>query len=204
MLTCENLSVSINQDVILSKLNFTLLDKNCLVIKGKNGSCKSTLLKTLGGFLSPAEGKILWHGKSIHDDLALYQSTQISYLGHNLGLKNFLSARENLTFFAQCKGSVEIIEACLKYFGIEHCIDEPLCNLSKGTIKKIGLSRMMLSRSRIWLLDEPDNNLDALGKEMLSKLIDIKLNEGGIVVLTSHDKSINEQMPSLELEDYRL
>lgn len=202
MLTCQNLTVSIADRVVFSQLDFTLLDKNCLVVTGKNGSGKSTLLKTICGFVKPLDGKIIWHGRDIEEEIFLYQSTQVAYLGHNPGLKKFLTVRQNLSYYAECKGTEEIIPACLKHFGIEHLIDRPLYTLSQGTIKKVGLARVMLSNCRLWVLDEPDNNLDDFGREMLAKLIEVKINEGGAIVMTSHQGDINAKLPRINIEDY--
>jgi len=202
MLICENVTISVGSHPIISNLNFTLLSNNCLVIKGKNGSGKSTLLKAIAGFISLSSGQILWHNKDIAEDLELYQSTQIAYLGHNFGLKGFLTVRENLSFFATCKFTQDIITASLKQFGISDLIDQPLYKLSQGTIKKVALARVILSNSRLWLLDEPDNNLDDFGKEMLAKLIDIRTKEGGCVIITSHDAYIDKNFPVINLEDY--
>ena len=202
MLTCQNLAVSIESKVIFTKLDFTLLDKNCLVVTGRNGSGKSTLLKTICGFVKPLSGKVIWHGRNIDEEMSLYQSTQIAYLGHNLGLKKFLTVLENLSYYASCKGTKEIIPACLKHFGIEHLIDQPLHQLSQGMVKKVGLARVMLSNSRLWILDEPDNNLDDFGKEMLAKLIEVKINEGGAIVMTSHQGDINPKLPRINIENY--
>jgi len=202
MLACEDISVSISEKLVFSKIAFTLLAKNCLVIRGGNGSGKSTLLKTIAGFIKPTSGRILWHGKNIWDDLALYQSSQIAYLGHNLGLKKFLTIRQNLSFMANCKNTQGIILACLKQFAIEHIIDVPLYKLSQGTLKKVALAQVMLSNCRLWILDEPDNNLDDFSKEMLAKLIEIRISEGGSVVMTTHDSNIHPGFPQINIEDY--
>ena len=203
MLACEDISVSMGGNIIFSKVSFTLLAKNCLIIKGSNGSGKSTLLKTIAGFVKPAKGQILWDEKNIHDDLSLFQSSQIAFLGHNLGLKKFFTIYQNLDYFADCKQTKGIILACLKQFGIEQYADWPLYKLSQGTIKKVALARVMLSNSRLWILDEPDNNLDDFGKEMLAKLLEIRISEGGSVVMTSHEGNINPKFPQINIEDYR-
>ena len=202
MLICNNVTIKIKEQPLIKNLSFSLFDNSLLLIKGKNGCGKSTLLKALACFVKIDHGEIIWQGRNTRDDVQLYQSTQIAYLGHQNALKLFLSARENLSFYAKLKNTQELVEAAAFQFGITGFLDTPVYKLSEGTQKKIALARIMLSDARLWLLDEPDNNLDDFGKEMLSKLIDIKTKEGGTIIITSHNTHHLIKTAILDLEDF--
>ena len=202
MLICNNITVNIKDRPLIKNLGFSLFDNTLMVIKGKNGCGKSTLLKIIAGFIKPANGEILWQGINIAEDYPLYQGTEIAYLGHNNALKPFLTVKENLHFYASLKNTAEMIEAATFQFGISEYLNVPIYKLSEGMQKKVALARMMICNAKLWLLDEPDNNLDDFGKEMLAKLIDIRTKEGGTVIMTSHSNLNLPYTAILHLEDF--
>lgn len=190
MLACENLSVSRGGKTLFKGLGFSLAPSGLLVLKGGNGTGKTTLLKTLAGLIQPDTGHIEHEG-------------MVHYIGHQTAVKLRLTVKENLEFFAELYQTEALLMAGISYFGLEEFMDLPCYKLSAGWQKRVALARLMICYSDIWLLDEPEVHLDAVGKEMLFKLVQVRLNQGGIVVLASHDNTLDIPSAALiQLEDF--
>lgn len=198
----QKLSI-IRGDLLLFKnLSFEINAGELLFVKGKNGSGKSTLLRTLLGLITPDEGQILWNKESINN---LSIGEFMFYLGHQNGIKEEFSPRENLNFFwnfndntdnennSENNKNKDIILDALKAFSIEKKHNIPCKYLSQGQKRRVALSRLVLENRPIWILDEPFVALDTLAVEKLSNLIAEHINKNnGMVILTSHQEvSIN-------------
>lgn len=192
--TAKQLAI-IRGDVLLFKnISFALNSGELLFVKGKNGAGKSTLLRTLLGLITPEDGQILWNNQNLKD---LSVGDFMFYLGHQNGIKEEFSPRENLNFFwkfnTNYNNDNSIILNALKLFGIEKKADISCKYLSQGQKRRVALSRLALENRPLWILDEPFVALDVLAVEKLSNLIAEHINKNnGIVILTSHqDVSIN-------------
>lgn len=198
----QKLSI-IRGDLLLFKnLSFEINAGELLFVKGKNGSGKSTLLRTLLGLITPDEGQILWNKENINN---LSIGEFMFYLGHQNGIKEEFSPRENLNFFwnfndntdnennSENNKNKDIILDALKVFSIEKKHNIPCKYLSQGQKRRVALSRLVLENRPIWILDEPFVALDTLAVEKLSNLIAEHINKNnGMVILTSHQEvSIN-------------
>lgn len=198
----QKLSI-IRGDLLLFKnLSFEINAGELLFVKGKNGSGKSTLLRTLLGLITPDEGQILWNKENINN---LSIGEFMFYLGHQNGIKEEFSPRENLNFFwnfnyntdnennSENNKNKDIILDALKAFSIEKKHNIPCKYLSQGQKRRVALSRLVLENRPIWILDEPFVALDTLAVEKLSNLIAEHINKNnGMVILTSHQEvSIN-------------
>jgi heme exporter protein A len=182
-LTCARLT---------SPVTFTLNAGESLCVQGQNGSGKSTLLKILSGLRMLSHGELLWNNKPID---AHYRQ-HIAYLGHASGLKTGLTIEENwLSSLAihQQKPSMAF-DTLLDLFHLpKHtCV----ANVSAGQQQKAALAKCVLLKKRIWILDEPEANLDTDTKKILIKLMHTHLNEGGLLIISSHE---NPLIPSRAL-----
>lgn len=174
-----------------------------LVLKGSNGTGKTSLLKIISGLIPPKKGEILYNNQPVKKYYDEYCSL-IEYVGHQNALKQDLTVIENIEFWSKMKESVELIPAALKYFGLSDYADIPCYKLSAGWQRKVALARLMACNSKLWLLDEPFANLDSESQVMLQNLISIRCNEGGIVILTSHDEVKRFKTASImNLEDFK-
>ncbi len=91
-LEVRNLSCIRDERELFSALNFTLTSGQVLLIEGRNGAGKTSLLRILTGFRQPDEGDLFWNDFLIDDTQDFYQDT--AYIGHNNGLKDTLTAQE--------------------------------------------------------------------------------------------------------------
>lgn len=169
---------------LFGDLSFTLQSGEALLLEGSNGSGKTSLLRILCGFREPDEGGLYWCGQPIADSEFL---AQMAYVGHADGLKKELSVLENLRFAAalQQPSGVSIEQALLtvRMAGYD---DNRVQTLSAGQKRRISLARLLISRSVLWILDEPFTALDKNGVELIESLIAQHVQRGGMVILTSH------------------
>jgi heme exporter protein A len=218
MLTVENLSFEKNYKKIFGNLGFSIGLGSALIITGKNGSGKSSLLKIIAGIAKSSansfeqksnnedksllnQGKILWNNNDIEDFRDEFNS-DVEYLGHKIALRANLTVAENLGFYAKLKDSEILISAALRYFNLEQFKNFKVTKLSAGWQKKVLLAKLLCCPATIWILDEPSSNLDNSSKEQLYSLIESKIKNSGIVIIATHDEIFFKLGPRINVEDY--
>ena len=183
-------------------LNFTLQQGELLHLRGSNGSGKTSLLRTICGLMTPADGKVLWKGKDIHSDREEY-NRGLTYLGHLNGIKGELNAIENLNYANSLSGikksENEILDA-LERLGLAGREDLPTKVLSQGQKRRVALARLLLTDSEIWILDEPFTALDVHAVELLSDLIVNHVKSDRMAILTTHQTANIDSSVMRELD----
>jgi heme exporter protein A len=186
-LRAERLECVRDDRVLFSELSFTVRPGEVLQIEGHNGSGKTSLLRILCGLLLPTQGQVLWADQPI-DRVRSEYLARLSYLGHHNGIKGELSPLENLDFAATLSprrpdGDPYTVLARLALRGFE---DVPCRTLSAGQNRRVGLARLLITRSLLWVLDEPFSSLDRRGMRDLEAIFEEHVSHGGMVVLTTH------------------
>ena len=194
-----NISCIRGNKLLFKNLNFKLKNQELLVIKGANGSGKTTLLKILSGLLKPLSGSIIFDKKNINTSKDEYLKL-FEYIGHENAIKNALTVRENLNFYLKIKKNLkkENFKNAIKIFNLKHLLDIKIENLSSGEKRRVSLSRLILSNSKIWFLDEPTNSLDKKNTLIFFKILNQHLKSNGIAVIASHDE-INIKNKNIDL-----
>jgi len=188
MLTAQGLACVRGDRLLFKDVGLALEAGSLLYVLGENGSGKSSLLRMLCGLLTPEQGEILWAGKSIKSHAEQYLPN-LKYLGHLNGLKEDLTALENLQMGARIAGQDVTAAAALvalSAIGIARCANLPVRVLSQGQKRRVALAALWLSRSPLWILDEPFAALDVAATEVLAARISEHLAAGGMTILTSH------------------
>lgn len=182
-LACER-----GQKPLFEGVSFDLSCGSWLHLEGGNGVGKTSLLRILCGLAPASQGQVLWRGLAIADPASAFRSERL-YMGHQLALKEELSALENLLFEAAIAGQSlshqEALDALAEQGlrGREHL---PLRVLSQGQKRRCALARLRPGQVPLWLLDEPFVALDAAAVERLRAQLSRHVALGGAVLYTSH------------------
>jgi heme exporter protein A len=187
----------------LDGVALTLAAGDSLVVLGPNGAGKTTLLRILATLLRPSAGEVLVLGCSLPSE-AWKLRGRIGYLGHEPLLYRDLSGRENLRFHAKLHGiSGERAEAriaeLLAAAGMERRADERIVELSAGMRQRLAICRCVLHEPELLLLDEPDSNLDAEGRELARGLIGPDSTATRVVVTHDPERFLPEADQVLRL-----
>ena len=189
-LTADNLVGVRGDRLLFEQLNFNLSSGAVLYLQGENGSGKTTLLRTICGLSKPYEGAINWCGENINA-LAEEYSKNILYIGHLPGIKEDLTALENLQFSLAISGvniAADKASEVLKMLGLAKGLNLPTRMLSQGQKRRVALARLWLQDLPLWILDEPFTALDVNATNLLKQKIEAYANDGGIVVMTTHQE----------------
>ena len=192
-LTCQR-----GYNELFINLSFELNSGEILKISGANGSGKTSLLKILAGLNSAESGRLSINNNKVgsYD----YQS-DIFYLGHLPALSPELDCKENLDYLTQLnsRGSDQALGEALTNVGLKKFEYEYAANLSAGQKRRVVLSALFITQSKVWLLDEPFTALDADGIIVIETQITKHCNNGGLCILTTHQKCNLPRLRTLTL-----
>ncbi|MCP8351713.1 ABC transporter ATP-binding protein [Candidatus Synchoanobacter obligatus] len=164
MLTIKNIPQHPYHDQNLVDININ--SGQILWLSGLNGSGKTTVLRILAQEIKVPDVRVDVEACYISaTPLLLYGLTVASQVNYY----QMLSEKEGV-----------------RLNWLDHCLDKPVEELSKGQAQKLSLMRLCCSRARLWLLDEPFNGLDQEGVAVLCSLLEQYLERGGAVVYSSH------------------
>lgn len=224
LFTWQDISIWRGGRSLLANLSGQLNSGQILFVKGSNGIGKTSFLRTLSGLLSPKTGQISLHftttddvseGKPYtplqpplkldHDDPAF--GLNIAYLGHQNGLKRGMTLAEDLAFWGgltQEKNALPSrITDILARLRLQDLKDRPCQLLSSGQSRRLAFARMMVVNRPIWVLDEPLVGLDQQARADVTDLMQLHLNQGGIIIVASHDPLTIAAAEYLDLSVYR-
>lgn len=178
MLEVSELRCERNGRVLFEALSFRVLSGELLRVEGGNGTGKTTLLRSLAGLYIDIEGSIAW-------DLPDYPL----YVSHRPGVKDALTALENLAWLCELYGQPQPtaeLRRALGEVGLARHEKRLAGNLSEGQRKRVNLARLALIDSPAWILDEPYSAIDKQGVAWLNERVEAQLERGGLAILTSH------------------
>jgi len=194
-LACENLACSRGGREVFTGLNFSLAGGEGLVVTGRNGAGKSSLLRMIAGLIRISAGRLVLNGGDEEATLG----EQSHYLGHSDALKPALSVGENLRFWADYLGDSREISPALDPVGLGQLADLPAAYLSAGQRRRLSIARLVAVQRPLWLLDEPTSALDEQSQRQLAELMRGHLAGGGIIVAAAHGPIGLEQPRELQL-----
>lgn len=144
-----------------------------LLLRGANGTGKTSLLRALAGLTPLAAGELLWGKQSALSDLTAH-AARIGWLGHQNAVKSALTPAEQAP------------RTALHLMGLTPLADAPCRLLSAGQKRRLAIARMAALQKPLWLLDEPTTGLDLAGIEHFLNICQAQRERGGIIILSTH------------------
>lgn len=205
-LLAENLSVRRGDDLLFSNLSFELAAGEALVVTGRNGTGKSTLLRTIAGLISPETGRVTLTGAGIESGRRAGEASH--YLGHRNAMKQELTVRENLAFWQTWLGDFPggrglDIEAAAEAIGLSGITHLPFGYLSAGQQRRFAMAKLLVAYRPIWILDEPTAALDVAADRLFAGLVTRHLEAGGLVLAATHQPLGLAETRQLEMKGFR-
>lgn len=198
-----NVSCERGSRALFSPVSFQLQASQAMHLQGDNGAGKTSLMRSLCGLSPLSQGQVLWNSQPVQQAREVFLR-DVFYLGHALGLKDELSALENLQTTAALAGQVlssQEAEQALGAQGLANRMHLPLRVLSQGQKRRVALARLQVSKARLWLLDEPMVALDTAAQNALTTLLQTHIQQGGMLLFTSHQSlDVGNAMQVLRLQ----
>jgi len=188
LLSATSLTCIREERLLFDQLDIEINTGDIVQVEGPNGSGKTSLLRILAGLSQPFEGEIFFNNQLINQSREEFHQNLL-YLGHLPGVKGEMNAQENLSFNLALHGlnnDATDIKETLAEVNLSGFEDSLASHLSAGQHRRISLARLYKSNARIWILDEPFTAIDKQGVHALEQLFKAHINQGGCVILTTH------------------
>ena len=178
--------------VVLKGVSLDIYENEFVTLLGPSGCGKTTLLRILGGFLQPTEGKVLFDGEDIVN-IPPYKR-EINTVFQKYALFPHMNVYDNIAFGLSIKNEPkdvikQKVMRMLKLVNLEDYADRNVTELSGGQQQRIAIARALVNEPSVLLLDEPLGALDLkLRKEMQHELKYIQEEVGITFVFVTHDQ----------------
>lgn len=172
-LVLENLACRRGGRLLFEAVSLQVAPGGALLLSGRNGAGKSSMLRLLAGLLLPEAGTVRGGGRR-------------AYLGHDVALKPRQNLGDELRYWARLDGGLARLPAALAAMNVAALIDVPCRHLSSGQRRRAGLARVLAAGADCWLLDEPTAGLDAASADLLAAAMAAHRRAGGMVVAAVH------------------
>ncbi|MBM3220587.1 MAG: ABC transporter ATP-binding protein [Candidatus Rokubacteria bacterium] len=204
LLEVSNVETYYGPIMAIRGISFTVPKGQIVTILGANGAGKTTILKTVSGVMDPQKGSVLFDGKAIHGmDPDRVMRLGLSHVPEGREVFPFLSVRENLRMGAYTRsdpgGIAQDLEMVYEYFPVLQArADQRAGSLSGGEQQMLAISRALMARPAMMLLDEPSLGLSPkLVKEIFDIILRINKERGVTVLLVEQNANM-----ALHIADY--
>jgi heme exporter protein A len=184
---------------LFRELSFALNPGELLLLEGRNGSGKTSLLRAIAGLLELESGTIHWDGSLVRQERQIFQNALV-WMSHKVGFKGDLTLVENLQYESKLRPqSTADFDDTLKQLNLGKLRRLPMRSLSAGQQRRVALARMLMSSAPLWMMDEPVSNLDSEGRELVVRLIRKHLGNGGMAIVAVH-QDMNLDVPTHKIQ----
>ncbi len=189
-LTAAHIKKSYGKKAVLRDISFSGTGGECIGILGANGCGKSTLLSILAGVQEPDSGSFRIDGTEVLGRRGR-SGDAISFIPQGTPLMEELTARDHLRLW-YCSSPLnykkELEGGMLAMLGIGEFLDVPVRKMSGGMKKRLSIGCAIANNPRVLIMDEPSAALDLIGKERIHSYIRGFKDQGGIVLLATHEE----------------
>lgn len=192
-LEVNNLKKSFGEKEVLHGISFSIESGRALGLLGRNGAGKTTTIRILMDVFKANEGSIMLDGKEFRPG-----DFQIGYLPEERGLYPKKGVQEQIMYLAALRGldvktAKKQTARWLERLGVAEYAGKKLETLSKGNQQKVQLAQTLVCNPDIIILDEPFSGLDPVNSQVLKEVIREQIQEGKLVIFSSHQMSYVEE-----------
>ena len=191
MLEVNSIYLYRNRKQVFNNFSLNLNKSEIIQLEGENGVGKTSLLNMISGLISPDKGFIKICKKNI-TELGKYRKKKFTYIPDKNCLKENFTVNENLKSWLKLSNletNYNTYQKALNTFSLNDIQGSLIKNLSQGQKKKVALTKLLFSESKLWLLDEPLNGIDTKTISTLKKVMIQHLKKNGSILFSSHLKS---------------
>ena len=192
-LEVKNLTKSFGEKEVLHGISFDVEGGKALGLLGRNGAGKTTTIRIIMDVFHANSGEIFLDGKKFNPKEHL-----IGYLPEERGLYPKKKVSEQLVYLGRLRGlskaeAKKNTDKWLKRLQVSQYTDVKLETLSKGNQQKVQLASTLVCEPEIVILDEPFSGLDPVNSKILQDVVTELIEEGRIVIFSSHQMSYVEE-----------
>jgi len=197
----QNIDISygiLKRKKVIKNLSFDMQSGEIVILYGKNGVGKTTILRAICGELPIEKGKILWNGKDLTNEMSKRRRLSSGNFESGKMLYHYATLRENILFNTNLLRSVDLepITFSYNYFNYEELLDKTIDEMSLGQRQKSSLICAFRKPAELYFFDEPDNGLDRSSIKEFCKIISNKPYNNSIVVIATHDSFLVKEVGS--------
>ncbi|MFO7846271.1 MAG: heme ABC transporter ATP-binding protein [Balneolaceae bacterium] len=208
MIQAKNITVEIDQKILVNNVSMNLDPGKFSVILGKNGAGKSTFFKTISGDMKPTSGEVLVEGHSLDSIAPLHLARKRAVMMQNLHLSFSFTALEVVLMGRaphshgfESSQDRDIAMECMRKAAVDHLANRSFPTLSGGEKQRVQFARML---AQLWnrieekqpcclLLDEPLAGLDLAHQHSVMHLVRNLSRKNVAVMMIIHDLNLAAQ-----------
>ncbi|MBT9553489.1 MAG: ATP-binding cassette domain-containing protein [Hydrogenophaga sp.] len=187
---CQHLVKRFGGHTVVNDLSFDIVPGECLGVIGPNGAGKTTTIRMCLGLTAPDEGRVNAFGLDMPRD-ALAIKARLGVVSQMDTLDPDFSCAENLLVYGRYFGMKDLdirarIPQLLEFAALTHKADAKPGELSGGMKRRLSLARALVNDPQLLLLDEPTTGLDPQARHLMWERLQMLLQQGKSILLTTH------------------
>ena len=184
----------------IQNVNLTISPGEVVGYLGPNGAGKSTTVKIITGVLQPSQGRVLFYGRDIREDIVGFRA-RLGYVPEEAHVYTYLSGLEYLQLVGRLRGMPEeLIEAkanqLLQILSLASWRHSPISVYSKGMKQRVLIAAALMHNPNLLIFDEPLSGLDVVSARLFKDLLQALAAEGKAILYISHVLEVVEQVCS--------